>query len=197
MNAGEGDWGAELPDDPPSIDSPIATVSGFDLSRDMDAQVRARPTDDPVLREPLKTPYRRHHAMEYSAGAAGLLAVLNLMALFRTDARPALALIPMDVRTYVIAQLTAAALAAALALSVLWRRPIWTCVLIAGWSLGELIPPLPSYLYGHTRDMGLRTWLLVISAAAAALIGLRGARAERDAQEARRSKQTTQGDRPA
>ncbi len=58
-----GKWGSELteaalaehtlPDEPPMLDTPIATASGFDLSRDMDEQVQAKAgMPDPVLMQP-------------------------------------------------------------------------------------------------------------------------------------------------
>jgi hypothetical protein len=181
------DWGSELPDDPPPIDTPISTASGFDLSRDMDAQVKARAdAPDPVLREPLTTPFRRLHAIHYGAGAAGMLTLLNLVAMLDANRRPADVLIGSDLRTFLIAQLVAAALAAGLALLIVWRRSLWACRIVMVWSVVELAFPIFRYLYGHVI-VG-RAWGIAFSAAAFAYVGLRGAWAEQDAEAKDRDK---------
>lgn len=174
-------WGSELPDAPPEIVRPIATVSGFDLSRDMDEQVLTRSgADDPVLREPLTTPYRRWHAVQYGAGAAGMLAALNVMSMMEVQRRPLHhVLVGPDAESYLAAHAAVAALAVSLALIILSRGYLWACQAVVAWAVTELAAPVFHWLYGHTL-IG-RMWLVAFMALVFALIGLQGARAERRA----------------
>jgi hypothetical protein len=155
------------------------TGAGLDLSRDPDPQeaaIRDRP--DPVLREPLTTPYRQITAIEYGAGGAGILAVLNLYSALGRVPQRTVTLVGPGLERHVIAQLAAAAVAALLALIILWRHAYWACCLVLVWAVAELAPPLPLYLYGHTETV--RGYMLAITAAGFALFGVHGCWARRD-----------------
>lgn len=169
----------KAPEDGEPLVTPIATASGFDLSRDLDPQeAAARDRPDPVLREPLTTRYRQITAIEYGAGGAGLVAALNLLSALSPVPAGAVTLVGAGVERHVIAQLGAAALAGLLAFVILWRHAYWACCLVLVWTIAELAPPLPLYLYGHTETF--RGYLLALSAAGCALVGVRGCWARRD-----------------
>jgi len=158
---------------------PLVTDSGLDLSRDLDPQqaaIRDRP--DPVLSEPLTTPYRQITAIEYGAGGAGILAVLNLLSALDHVPHGAVTLVGPGFERHVFAQLAAAAVATLLALIILWRHAYWACCLVLVWAIVELAPPLPLYLYGHTETW--RGYVLAISGAGCALFGVIGCWARQD-----------------
>jgi hypothetical protein len=174
-------WGSELPDEPPSVVAPIATTSGFDLSGDLDEQMKAHTPIQPSLAEPLTTPFRRIRATEYGAGAAAILAVLNLAAVLDVDHRPSDALIGNGANAYIAAQLAAAALAVGLGLVILNRHWLIACEIVLGWSILELVPFETRWLYGH--QIHGREWFLALSGLGMAAVGVRGAWALRRAEK--------------
>jgi hypothetical protein len=184
-------WGSELPDEPPPVATPMVTASGYDLSRDLDAQIKTHPQHRPSLAEPLTTPFRRLRATEYGASAAGILAMLNLIAAVDVGHRPGHALIGHDPHVYIAAQLIAAALAGGLGLMIISRHWLWACEVVLLWSMFELVPYETTWLYGHAVHG--REWFLALGALGFAMVGVRGAWAlRRAARRERRRKLSEQ-----
>lgn len=165
--------GAEMDFDAPSgIATPIASTAGYDLARDMDEQVKARPLPNPASL-PMTSALGRLSRCELGAGAAGVLAALNLIGLFNLDHRPLHSLIGPDPSVFIAAQLIAAALAGGLALLILTRHGLWACEAVLAWSMFELYPSGMQALYGHYYSG--REWRLSLTAFGLAVAGVAGA----------------------
>jgi hypothetical protein len=130
---------------------------------------------EPVLKDAQGRPLTVHRiwveAAKLGAGAAGLLALQNILWAFQVGHRPLHSLIGPDPHVFVAAQLIAAALAGGLAILILTRQGLWACEAVLLWSMIELYPPLTRDLYGHVPT----AFRFSAVALVLALIGVRGA----------------------
>jgi len=181
----DAEGAAEPAGDERPFDHPIRTTGGVDLAAEP-PDTRGTTGDRELAEElalgtkPLTTPKLRLQAVHAGAGAAGLLALLNVIGAAEAWSRPVQSLIGPDPGVHAAAQLAAAAVLGGLAVVIYLGVALWACELVLAWSLLELDPWLMHWLYGHGWR-GSRTIQLVVAIVLLAAVGVRGAWAIRAA----------------
>ena len=171
--------GTETGADGRPFDHPIRTTGGVDLAAEP-PDTREGGADSELNQElalgaePLTTPTLRLKAVHAGAGAAGLLALLNVIGASQAWSRPVQSLIGPDPGVHALAQLAAAAVAGVLAVAIYTGAALWACEVVLAWSLLELDPWLMHWLYGHGWR-GSRTIEVVGLAVLLAAVGVHGA----------------------